>query len=305
MSSINQQFLVSMLIIVLGYSLKRFQILKEHDGETLARIIFNLTLPCLIITTFSSIRIEPSLVLLLLSSIAYGFMMALLGIYGFRNEKSRSMRGMLSILLPGFNIGIFAYPLIEAVWGQEGLKYFGMFDVGNAFVVFGLSYLIGSHFSEANTKLDFKTVIAKLLRSIPFLGYIIACGVNLLGLQFPELILDTAKVIAKANMPLSLLLLGLYLSFSFQSGYLKNMGKIIAVRYLAGLVVGILVFFLLPLEEMIRYTLLIGFILPISASVLPYAVEFDYDRKFVGTSSNITVLVSFFLIWIVVSIAAP
>lgn len=301
MNSINQQFVVSMLIIMLGYCLKRFNIIKEQDGDALARVIFNITLPCLIISTFSSIKIEPSLVMLILLSIVYGVMIALLGLYGFRQEASRNRRGMLSMLLPGFNIGIFAYPLVEAIWGQDGLKYFGMFDVGNAFIVFGVAYLIGSHFSGEKVDLDFKTVISKLSRSIPLLGYILACSANLLGLHFPDIVLDTTKIIAKANMPLSLLLLGLYLSFSFESGYLKSMGKVIAVRYLIGLAAGILFFFLLPFEEMFRYTLLIGLILPISASVLPYSVEFDYDRKFVGTLSNITVLVSFFLIWIVVT----
>ena len=40
------------------------------------------------------------------------------------------------MIVPGFNIGLFAYPLVEGIWGQEGIKYFGMFDMGNAFIVF-------------------------------------------------------------------------------------------------------------------------------------------------------------------------
>ena len=302
MDSINQQFLISLTIILLGYSLKRFKILKEQDGEAMSRIIFNLTLPCLIVSTFSAIKIESSLVLLIVLNILYGVMMSLIAFYGFRKETCPSKRGMLSMLVPGFNIGIFVYPLIEAVWGQEGLKYFGMFDVGNAFIVFGLSYLLGGYFSGDRAELEFKSVINKLSRSIPLLVYIASCSVNLLGLHFPEIVLDTTKIIAKANMPLSLLLLGFYLSFSFEAGYLKDMGKILALRYLVGLTAGILVFLFLPFEKLFLYTLLIGFILPISATMLPYAIEFNYDRNFVGTLSNITVLVSFFLIWIVVNV---
>ena len=73
--------------------------------------------------------------------------------------------------------------------------------------------------------------------------------------------------------------------------------KVLALRYAIGLIIGIALFFILPLNDMFRYTVLLGLILPIPLSVLPYAVEFDYDRKFVGTVSNITILISFALLW--------
>ena len=51
MGGFNEQFLISIVIIMLGYLLKRVKLVKEQDGEAVARIIFNLTLPCLIIVT--------------------------------------------------------------------------------------------------------------------------------------------------------------------------------------------------------------------------------------------------------------
>lgn len=299
MSNVNNQFLLSLLIIFLGYILKKAKIISEQDGESLSRVIFNVTLPCLIITTFSAIRIEQSLVMLIIISFVYGLSITALGLYGFRRE-GKSQRGMLSMLLPGFNIGMFAFPLIEAVWGQEGLKYFGMFDIGNAVMVFIVAYLVGSYFSEQDEKMDLKAVFIKMAKSLPLVIYIITCLANLLNLQFPSIILDLSAIIAKANMPLSLLLLGIFLNFSFGKDYLKNIGKVLLLRYALGISVGIALCILLPFDKMFKYTLLIGLILPISAASLPYAVEFNYDTNFVGTVSNITILVSFFLIWIIV-----
>lgn len=302
MNNINQQFLLSFLIIILGYVLQRSGILKERDGEAVARVIFNITLPSLIITTFSTVAIDLSLISLITAGMLYGAFIGLIGLWFFRRVPDRSTRGMLSMITPGFNIGMFFYPLVEGIWGPQGLTYFGMFDVGNAFVVFGLSYLIGDYFSGEKVKLNFKNVITRLSASIPFWGYIIACAFNLLGLRFPPLVLDVTAVLAKANMPLSLLLLGFYLRFSFEAAYLKDMLKVISIRYLTGLVVGLTCFFLLPAEPMIRYTLLLSLLLPISASCLPYSIEFNYNKNFVGTLTNITVLISFFLIWLVVSL---
>lgn len=301
MNPIHTQFFMSLLIIAGGYGLKRCNILQEQDGETLARIIFNVTLPCLIISTFSVITIEPSLLWLIVISALYGAGIALFGLYAFRGEH-RTKRGMLAMLLPGFNIGLFAYPIVEATWGQEGLKYFGMFDVGNAFITFGVVYLIASHFSDDEVEFDFKNVLIKLSKSIPLVSYVAACVINFSGIQTPALLLDTFRLIAKANMPLSLLLLGIYLSFSLDSAHWKSVGQVLGIRYLTGLLVGAVVFFLLPFEPMFKYTLIVGLILPIAASTIAYSVEFEYDQQFVGTVSNITILASFFLIWIILSV---
>ncbi len=204
---------------------------------------------------------------------------------------------MLGMMVPGFNIGLFAYPLVEGIWGKEGLKYFGMFDMGNALIVFGLTYLIASFYSNEQATFNVKDVMLKMSRSIPLLTYIIVCIVSLAGLKLPAIVLDISEIISKANMPLSLLLLGIYLNFTFDKSYLQRIGKYLALRYVVGLGIGLLLFYFLPFENMFKYTILIGLILPMSVATLAYSVQFGYDEKFVGTVSNVTILISFVLLW--------
>lgn len=301
LSSFNEQFIFAIIIIALGYILKRFNIIKEKDGESLSRIIFNLTLPALIIVSFTDITIEPSLFLLIIIGCLYGVMMAFIGIFIFRKED-RPTRGMLTMLVSGFNIGLFAYPLVGGIWGKQGIQYFGMFDVGNAIVIFGVVYLIGSYYSSEDTDLSLRIIVKKLSGSIPLMTYVVVCILAILDFKLPSLIIDVSEVISVANMPLSFLLLGIYLSFSLEKVYYKRIAKVLAIRYVLGLIIGIALFFVLPFNDMIKYTILLGLILPIPLSVLPYAVEFDYDRKFVGTVSNLTILISFVLLWAIANI---
>ncbi|MFJ9499588.1 AEC family transporter [Brevibacillus centrosporus] len=296
MDSFNSQFLSSVLIIALGYFLKRCNIIKEKDGEGLARIIFNITLPCLIVSTFHNVTLDGSLMLLVVIGFLYGVMAAFLAYFAFRKEN-RQTKGMLGMMVPGFNVGLFAYPLVQGIWGQEGLAYFGMFDVGNAMIVFGVSYLIGSYYSGEKVKLNFKQVLSKVSKSIPLLTYLIIFGLNLAHIPLPDLFLGITGTISKANTPLSLLLLGIYLNFSFDKRYLHHFWKVLGLRYIVGLAVGITCFMLLPFEDMFKYTLLVGFVLPMGVSVLAYSVEFKYDYKFVGMVSNMTILISFVLLW--------
>ncbi|WP_078431165.1 AEC family transporter [Metabacillus halosaccharovorans] len=301
MDSFNMQFLYCILIISLGYILKRGNIIKEKDGEGLSRIIFNLTLPSIIIVTFSDITLESSLFLLIFIGFLYGVLIGFFGLFVFR-KKQRNIKGMLGMMVPGLNIGLFAYPLVEAIFGKEGITYFGMLDVGNAFIVFGLSYLIGSFYSKEDVKLDFKTVVTKMSKSIPLMTYIIVVIINLIGLTLPSVIVDVADIISGANMPLSLLLLGIYLNFSFEKSYVKLMLQYLGLRYGVGLLLGVLCFFVFPFDEMFKYTVLLGFLLPTSMSVLPYSVEFEYNQKFVGTLSNLTIIISFILLWVLANL---
>ncbi|MFJ5762429.1 AEC family transporter [Neobacillus sp. NPDC093182] len=296
----NQEFLYIIMIIAFGYLLKRFNILQEKDGEVISKIIFKITLPALVLVTFDSVKIETSLILLPVIVLVYGIITACLGLFVFKNEE-RELKGSLLMLSSGFNVGLFAFPLVYAIWGIDGLTYFSMFDVGASFVVFGICFIFGSYFSEEGLRLNPMEILKKLGKSIPLMTYLIASILNLIHIQLPDIIINVASKISGANMPLSLLLLGLFLNFKFEKQFIKPMMKFLAFRYGLGLIVGLVLYFILPFEIMFRYTILIGLLLPVAASALTFAVEFKYSTnstRFIATMSNITILVSIVILYI-------
>ena len=118
----NQEFLYIIIIIALGYLLKRLNILKEKDGEVISKIIFKISLPALVLVTFDSVKIETSLILLPVIVLIYGLITACLGLLVFKNEE-RELKGSF-LMLSGFNVGLFAFPLVFAIWGMEGINLF-------------------------------------------------------------------------------------------------------------------------------------------------------------------------------------
>lgn len=296
----NQEFLYIIIIIAFGYLLKRLNILQEKDGEVISKIIFKITLPALVIVTFDSVKIETSLIVLPVIVLVYGIITASLGLFVFKNEE-RELKGSLLMLSSGFNVGLFAFPLVYAIWGIDGLTYFSMFDVGASFVVFGICFILGSYFSEEGLRLNPMEILKKLGKSIPLMTYLIASILNLTHIQLPDLIINVADKISGANMPLSLLLLGLFLNFKFDKQFIKPMVKFLTFRYGLGLIVGLILYFSLPFDIMFRYTILIGLMLPVAASALTFAVEFKYSTnstRFIATMSNITILVSIVILYI-------
>ena len=106
-------------------------------------------------------------------------------------------------------------------------------------------------------------------------------------------------------MPLSLLLLGIYLNFNFEKQTIKPMLKYLTFRYSFGLLFGIALFYFLPYDQMFRYTVLIGLLLPAAASAITFAVEFKYSTesiRLIATISNITILISIVILYVFANI---
>src|SRR5690625_1356771 len=118
LSGFNQQFFISIIIIGLGYIFKRTGLLKETDVPTISNIIVKLTLPALIIVSFHDIELEPSLMILFLAGLGFSLILVAAGFIFLKNEN-RSLKGMLLMMLPGMNVGLFAFPLVEGIWRSE------------------------------------------------------------------------------------------------------------------------------------------------------------------------------------------
>jgi len=306
MADVNYIFFLSFTIIVIGFIIKKLNLITQENGRVIAKLILNVTLPALILSVVTNIKIN--ITLILLPFICFGFNIIVFSFSAiiFRN-KQKELKGLILMAVIGFNIGLFAYPIIEGIWGQEGLIYIAMFDIGNAFIIFVLCYSIGSYFSrkkaeelkEVSHIYRFKIILLSLLKSVPLMAYIIALILNVIKFQFPIFVSDLLDIIARANFALTLLLLGIYLNFKFKKEQWATILKVLIIRYSFGLVIGLTLFFILPSSFSLLYRgiILIGLILPIGMAVIPFSVEFEYDEKLIGMMVNLSLIISFILMW--------
>ena len=125
---------------VLGYLLQRFGVISRDDGKVMLRFVVNVTLPALLLHTLthSGPLLGPGTPLVWLVSIFATAFVASLGFLVYRRRPSYE-RGLLVGSLCGVNLGTFAYPFVEAVWGADGLRLAALYDIPNALIVFGVS----------------------------------------------------------------------------------------------------------------------------------------------------------------------
>lgn len=295
----TEQFVMIILLIALGYFLKRINYLKATDSQVLSTLVLNVTLPSLVIVNLNSADLNMSFSILPIMMIVYGIVAKIIVIWFFR-KYSNQMRGSVGMMTGSMNIGLFAYPLVNAIWPEKGMVYFGMADIGGAMIMFGLTYFVGSYFSEGGDQFNFKFLGKKLIQSVPLVTYIVMFTLNMSNIHIWKPAIDFFSILSKANMPLSMILLGVMLSFSIDREYLPVTIKYLCLHYGLAIVAGTLVHFFLPVTDpMIKTTLLITWLLPVGVAIIPYSIQFKYKTlPFVGMVTNLTIIISIVILYV-------
>lgn len=295
----TEQFIIIILLIALGYLLKRINFIKSADSQVLSTLVLNVTLPSLVIVNLNSANLDLSFSILPIMMLIYGILAKVIMVALFRKYDNH-VKGSVGMMAASLNIGLFAYPLVETIWPKNGMIYFGMADIGGAIIMFGVTYFVGSYYSEGSNQFNFKFLGKKLISSIPLVTYIVMFILNMANIHLPKASIDFFTIISKANMPLSMILLGIMLSFRIEKQFLPIAVKYLIVHYGLGCIAGLLVHFFLPTsDDMIKTTLLITWLLPVGVAIIPYSIQFKYKTlPLVGMVTNISIVISIIIIYI-------
>ncbi|MGX0433810.1 AEC family transporter [Staphylococcus hominis] len=295
----TEQFIIIILLIALGYLLKRINFIKSADSQVLSTLVLNVTLPSLVIVNLNSANLDLSFSILPIMMLIYGILSKVIMVALFRKYDNH-VKGSVGMMAASLNIGLFAYPLVETIWPKNGMIYFGMADIGGAIIMFGVTYFVGSYYSEGSDQFNFKFLGKKLISSVPLVTYIVMFILNMANIHLPKASIDFFTIISKANMPLSMILLGIMLSFRIEKQFLPIAVKYLIVHYGLGCIAGLLVHFFLPTsDDMIKTTLLITWLLPVGVAIIPYSIQFKYKTlPLVGMVTNISIMISIIIIYI-------
>ena len=154
------------LIIVMGYVLKKKGFFAAKDFYLISKIVVKITLPCAIIYNFSSISMEPSL--LMLCAIGFGCNVLMVGLgYLISLRGSREEKAFAAVNSSGYNIGNFTLPFVQSFLGPAGFAACSLFDTGNAVMCTGLTYSVASAIQGKNGKVSVKSMVKTLFSSMP------------------------------------------------------------------------------------------------------------------------------------------
>lgn len=285
------QALGFVLVIIIGFTLKKVKVLEKQDGNILATIIMNVTLPCALLTNATGITINSAmLILLLIGFLSNVFMVGVSYILGKREGKLE--QGMLMINCSGYNIGCFVMPFAQAFFPGVGVGYLCMFDVGNSLMCLGGTYALASSVASAGDKLSVKSVCKKLFSSIPFDVYIIIFILSIFNLSIPKPILSITSFIGAGNGFLAMLMIGILLEIKINMKEIKDVLKILVSRVCCNAVFMILVYLFLPVPLLAKKILILALAAPLTTISAVFCRRIGFIKDTPAVANSLSIIIS-------------
>lgn len=201
--------LVPTLMIVLGYVLKRQNILKSRDSNVLSRIVLTVSLPSLVFVNLSTANISTDMLLLPFAAFSLSAICMVISFLFCKSMGySKVKTWTIMIACAMMNTGFLGFPISLGVFGNEGFLNAIFFDLETTliFVIFGM--VLVSIFGGNR-----KEVLKQAVGFVPLWAVIIALLFNIFHLQYGYVIDTTLNYLGQSTIPLIMISLGLTLDF--------------------------------------------------------------------------------------------
>jgi malate permease and related proteins len=219
---INQIAVLSVLVII-GLIGSKANVITSVTKDFLAKLIFNVTLPSMLLTNFSRIDLTPKLLsnsfqILLLSALVLLFML----FAGWLVSKMMGLKGgAASIFRVHSMLGNIIYlglPVISALFGKEGLLYGSIFILVSNILMWTVGVAVIT--SDKNV-LSGKNLIR--IFNINTIAIITGFVLFICSVRLPKIVLDSIGGLGGTNTYLSMIYIGAVL-------YFANVRKMVANR---------------------------------------------------------------------------
>lgn len=219
-----ENILLLFLCLLLGVALQKVPQFPKNAYQTLNQYVIYVSLPALALYYIPKITI--SLALLYPLGIAWlGFGLSFVFFYALGNyfKWSKKLTGCLILTAGLSNTSFVGFPIIEALYGAEGLKTAIIVDQPGSFVVVTtLGILVAASFSRGN--LSTSEILMKIVKFPPFIAFTIALLFTIFSLEFPNALQNAFLRIGNTVTPVALVAVGLQLKIDKRSKHLSFLG---------------------------------------------------------------------------------
>ena len=191
-------------------------------------------------------------------------------------KMAAANRPILEFAMMFSNAGYMGFPLIQALFGNEGLLYASSYNTVFNILLWTYGY------ASISGQLEPKQVIKTILRTPAILAVFLGLGIYLLQIPVPELIHQPLSQIGALNTPISMIITGIILAGSSLGKVIRDrtVCAVIGLRLLVIPAVCLLIYGLLHISfGMASDVVLLLEACPCAAITSVFAVQFHYDEE--------------------------
>ena len=208
-----------LLLLTLGYSIRRGRFLSDGTVDDLRKIVVNLAMPSVLLLSFLEIELQPAY--LILFAAIFALCVALFALGKWLRPRIAARHPYFPFLMTGFEYGMLGVSLFGSAYGLESIGYVAVMDLGHELFIWFvfLAFLLVQRDGLSSPR----QLAGAFVRSPVILAVLSGIALNLLGLrervfELPLAggLMSTLQFLANMTIPLILLIVGYGIHFDRQ-----------------------------------------------------------------------------------------
>ena len=247
LSGVISQLLSLFLMMLTGYVVARAGIMTPEFRARLSSFTLSSAAPCAILSAVLESDSTPATMIGAVgTSFVFYVLMVIFAAVLVRLVRTRKEeRGWDQLMLIFTNVGFMGIPVIQSLYGADGVARLSMFIL--MFNLFFFSY--GMLLIASGEKINFKAMLNPCIIAA-LLGLL--CGVT--GLHFPAVVESTMSSIGAMNTPLAMMIIGSSVAHSDVRAALTNLRlyRVSALRMVLMPLLMLLAVSLMPIDPVLK-----------------------------------------------------
>jgi predicted permease len=269
-------------IFVVGALLRFFGLLNKTHAERLSSVVFSISLPATILVSLDRAEFAPTAWKLPLAACMVTLLVLLSSWQLARLlQLSRRTQGGFLVATGCIHSVYFAYPVVLATLGDQGLARAVLFDLGQTTLTLTIIYALAVWHGAASSSA--RASLSRVLSAPPLWAMAFILLLKFSGFHLPSWLHDLLTPFHLTTAPLASLVLGLSISFYAlcRTWRLTLLG--VVVRMVGGLLLGFGVTFLLALTGLERTVVILVSAMPSAVTSMIFATETGLDEDLVSS----------------------
>ena len=300
MNEIEITILSLILMIGIGYVLKRIDFLSEKDINPLNKIVMNILLPCMIFSALysSDLSLIPKLGILpfviLISSFVTGLVSFLiLKKLGYDDKKLWSV--LVTVMIA--NTAFMGYPVNLGIFGHEGFLRAIFCDIATMCIFLILSFVLVIKFGGT-----VKKAIRKIALFPPLWAIVFGLGLNILNVPIGPVLNNTVNYLGNGAIPLIMISLGLSIDLAGLSRSKSMVAFTSIMKLLFFPAIAFIVVLFLGLSDLQYTVAIVEAAMPSGMLSLVLAITYNLDYQLTSDCILINTVISLITLPVIIMI---
>lgn len=285
------------IISGIGVFLNKSGLVKEKEESVLSTLLVSVCAPCMIVASVFEKKVEANILGMAMWSFSCALVLYVIlffvGLWCTKlTQISKKDASLYAYSFPSTNSGFLGMPITMALFGTDA--FFNLI-IQNFAMNFYL-YLIGIlflHLFSGEGHYD-KSIIINMLKNPCMIASLLGLFFMAIKLKMPSVVLDLLNMVGNTTTPIAMIYTGIMLGSCSLGKLMKDKAFVIMLiaKMVLCPVIAYLVVNWMPVNPVLKISMVFGFTFPVAAMVAPLAEKENANSELASKLVAITTLVS-------------